>query len=76
MTIAADTELVETLGEGAFGTVYVARIKDGAIERTVVLKVLKDNWSENSEIVSRARDEAVMLARLNHDSIVKVETSC
>jgi len=73
MALAMDTELVETLGEGAFGTVYVARIKDGAIERTVVMKVLKDSWSENSEIVSRARDEAVMLARLNHDSIVKVE---
>ena len=40
MALPSDVELVETLGEGSFGVVYVARLKDGAIERTVVLKVL------------------------------------
>ena len=67
------TEILETLGEGSFGTVYVARISEGAFQRTVVLKVLKSNWAENEEILKRARDEAVLLGRLNHDNIVRVE---
>lgn len=73
MALPIDTELVETLGEGSFGTVYVARIKEGAIQRTVVLKVLKASWIDNEDILSRSKDEAALLARLNHDNIVKVE---
>lgn len=68
-----DVELLETLGEGSFGTVIVARVHDGAISRTVVLKVLKRDWSHEVEALRRARDEAAMLARLNHDNIVRVE---
>lgn len=73
MALPTDTELVETLGEGSFGTVYVARVKEGAIQRTVVLKVLKASWANNADIMSRSKDEAALLARLNHDNIVKVE---
>jgi serine/threonine protein kinase len=73
MALPSDVELVETLGEGSFGVVYVARLKDGAIERTVVLKVLKSDWVDNDDILSRSRDEAALLSRLNHDSIVRVE---
>ena len=73
MALLESTEILETLGEGSFGKVYVARISDGAFERTVVLKVLKQNWAENEEILKRARDEAVLLGRLNHDNIVRVE---
>ncbi len=73
MALPSDVELVETLGEGSFGVVYVARLKDGAIERTVVLKVLKSDWADNDDILSRSRDEAALLSRLNHDSIVRVE---
>ena len=73
MALPHDTELLETLGEGTFGTVYVARITEGAIQRTVVLKVMKANWVDNEDILSRSKDEAALLARLNHDNIVKVE---
>lgn len=73
MALPHDTELIETLGEGTFGTVYVARITEGAIQRTVVLKVMKANWVDNEDILSRSKDEAALLARLNHDNIVKVE---
>ncbi|MBK9648997.1 MAG: serine/threonine protein kinase [Deltaproteobacteria bacterium] len=68
-----DIELLETLGAGTFGTVYVARVRDGALTRTVVLKVLKQDWSKDPEALRRARDEAAMLSRLNHDNIVRVE---
>ena len=73
MALPTDTTLVETLGEGSFGTVYVAQLKEGALQRTVVLKVLKASWAANEDILSRSRDEAALLARLNHDNIVKVE---
>ncbi|MEC7240831.1 MAG: serine/threonine-protein kinase [Myxococcota bacterium] len=73
MALPHDTELIETLGEGTFGTVYVARVTEGAIQRTVVLKVMKANWVDNEDILSRSKDEAALLARLNHDNIVKVE---
>ena len=72
-TLPDDVELLETLGAGAFGTVYVARLLDGALSRTVVLKVLKQDWSKEPEALRRARDEAAMLSRLNHDNIVRVE---
>jgi serine/threonine protein kinase len=68
-----DIQLLETLGSGTFGTVYVARVHDGALSRTVVLKVLKQDWSKEPEALRRARDEAAMLSRLNHDNIVRVE---
>jgi serine/threonine protein kinase len=73
MALPSNTTLVETLGEGTFGTVYVARLQEGAIERTVVLKVLKSAWADNADIMSRSKDEAALLARLNHDNIIKVE---
>ncbi|MBK9649576.1 MAG: protein kinase [Deltaproteobacteria bacterium] len=71
--IPDDVELLETLGEGSFGQVFVARMHEGAITRTVVLKVLKQDWSKEPETLRRSRDEAAMLARLNHDNIVRVE---
>ncbi len=73
MALPQDTQLVETLGEGSFAVVYVARVRDGAMLRTVVLKVLKAAWAEDEEILSRARDEAAMLARLQHGNIIQVE---
>ena len=73
MASPGSAEILETLGEGSFGVVYLARLSEGALQRTVVLKVLKADWASREEILTRARDEAVLLARLNHDNIVRVE---
>ena len=73
MALPLNTEILETLGEGSFGAVYVALLCEGAIRRTVVLKVLKPEWSDHPEILVRSRDEATLLALLNHDNIVRVE---
>ena len=73
MALPLNTEILETLGEGSFGAVYVALLCEGAIRRTVVLKVLKSEWSDHPEILVRSRDEATLLALLNHDNIVRVE---
>ena len=73
MALPLNTEILETLGEGSFGAVYVALLCEGAIRRTVVLKVLKPEWADHPEILVRSRDEATLLALLNHDNIVRVE---
>lgn len=66
-------KVMETLGTGGFGTVYKAVAEDAA-GRSVdyALKVLKGEQT----IVdgqARLRDEARLLKRLDHQSIVKVE---
>ncbi|MFT5585352.1 MAG: serine/threonine protein kinase [Cognaticolwellia sp.] len=73
VALPLNTEILETLGEGSFGAVYVALLTEGAIRRTVVLKVLKSEWADHPEILVRSRDEATLLALLNHDNIVRVE---
>ena len=64
---------VEALGKGGFGAVYLAdvRSRDNFAQR-VAVKVLNEELSENEEVVRRQRDEARLLAQLNHDHIVKV----
>ncbi len=64
---------VEALGKGGFGAVYLAdvRTRDNFAQRLAV-KVLNEELSDNDEVVRRQRDEARLLAQLNHDHIVKV----
>ena len=69
-----DIELLERLGEGTFGQVFSARLNEGPLQRTVVLKVLKADWMNHAEVAGRARDEAALLSRLSHDNIVRVES--
>ncbi|MCB9743782.1 MAG: protein kinase [Alphaproteobacteria bacterium] len=73
MPITDHIEFLETLGEGSFGVVCLARLTEGPLKRTVVLKILKEDWAEDDRVLTRARDEARLLALLNHDNIVKVE---
>jgi serine/threonine protein kinase len=64
---------VEALGKGGFGAVYLAdiRSRDNFAQRLAV-KVLNEELGDNLELVGRQRDEARLLAQLNHDHIVKV----
>jgi serine/threonine-protein kinase len=66
--------LLEQLGSGASGTVYVA--EDTILERRVALKEMhfgdSTDIEESSIIVARFRDEARALARLSHPHIVQV----
>lgn len=65
--------LVQTLGEGAFGVVHLARVSDddGFVQRLAV-KMLHAHYSADTELVRRLRDEARLLALLEHDHIVRV----
>ena len=64
---------VEALGKGGFGAVFLADIRSRSnFEQRLAVKVLNDNLGNNEEVVRRQRDEARLLAQLNHDHIVKV----
>lgn len=61
------------LGRGGFGEVYRAiEQKEGGLESEVALKVLRTGLDPEGQALSRLRDEARLLARLNHPTILKV----
>lgn len=64
---------VEALGKGGFGAVFLADIRSRSnFAQRLAIKVLNEELGENEEVVRRQRDEARLLAQLNHDNIVKV----
>ena len=62
--------VVETLGEGAMGTVYRAR--DTKLGRDVALKVLPEDLATDPDRLQRFQREARALAVLDHPNIVTV----
>jgi serine/threonine protein kinase len=64
-------EIVQIIASGTFG--HVAVVRDSGSGRLLAAKVLKDEHLENSKIVHRMRDEAALLARLDHPNIVRYE---
>jgi eukaryotic-like serine/threonine-protein kinase len=63
-------ELVDTLGEGGFATVYLAL--DTALERQVALKALLPHLAKNAEVKRRFLAEGRAIARLRHPNIVTI----
>ena len=68
-----EVTFVEPLGKGGFGSVYLADVrgKDNFVQR-IAVKVLNEELGDEADLVARQRDEARILAQLNHDHIVKV----
>lgn len=63
-------ELIESLGRGGFGTVYRAR--DTALGREVAVKVLHPQLMVEPDFVERFRNEARIIAGLEHPNLVAV----
>lgn len=63
-------EIIEKIGEGGMATVYKAKCK--LLNRYVAVKVLKDEFSRDSQFVKRFRAEAQSAASLTHPNIVSV----
>jgi eukaryotic-like serine/threonine-protein kinase len=66
-------ELVERIGAGAFGEVFLANQVSGAgFSRAVALKLLHPDRFAEDDAARRIRDEARVLGRLHHPHIVTV----
>jgi WD40 repeat protein/serine/threonine protein kinase len=69
-TVNADYELIEKLGEGGMGYVYLAR--QASINRIVALKMLKADTAANQENRFKFLSEAVVTGDLDHPNIVPI----
>jgi serine/threonine protein kinase len=63
-------EIVRQLGAGGMGTVYLA--VDTQLKRTVALKVLPQERTENETLVRRFEAEAQSAAQLKHENIITI----
>ena len=63
-------QIVEKLGSGGMAVAYKAR--DMRLGRFVTVKVLKDEYAENSEFLTKFSSEASAAASLSHHNIVRV----
>ncbi len=63
-------QLLEPLGGGGMAVVYQAR--DLMLERTVAIKILRQNFSQQPEFREKFRQEALAAANLSHPNIVTV----
>ena len=63
-------EMRELIGVG--GMAYVYKAYDSVDDRTVAVKILKDEFLTKEEFVRRFRNESKAIAILNHSNIVKV----
>ena len=66
----AHYEVLEPIGKGGMGEVYRAR--DGKLGRDVAIKVLPDEFAQNTERLRRFQREAKILASLNHPNIAAI----
>lgn len=64
--------LLRKLGEGGYGSVYLARLRSsGGLPQTVAVKILSAQVKDR-QALRRLKDEALLLAHLDDPSIVKV----
>jgi serine/threonine-protein kinase len=62
-------ELLEEIGRGGMGAVYLARRADGVFERNVAIKLL---CRRDAHVLERFRQERQVLASLNHPNIARL----
>jgi serine/threonine protein kinase len=66
--------LLQERSAGTFARVFLARERDqGGLNRIIAVKVLKEKWADAKDVIARTRDEAQLLASLQHQNIVRVE---
>lgn len=68
--IGADYEILEKIGTGGVGVVYSAR--QASIDRTVAIKMLRDEYGNRAEHQDKFLAEAVLTGELDHPNIVPI----
>lgn len=63
-------EIIEKLGEGGMANVYKAKCK--ILKRFITIKILKQELINDEEFVRKFKDEAMEVAKLSDNNIVKV----
>src|SRR5262245_23938362 len=63
-------QILETLGEGGMGVVYLAEQKE-PVRRRVALKLIKLGM-DTREVIARFESERQALAMMNHPNVAKV----
>lgn len=63
-------EILSEIGSGGMAKVYKA--KDRYLQRTIAIKILKDEFSEDLEFLKRFDTEAQAAASLTHPNIVQI----
>jgi serine/threonine-protein kinase len=62
--------IVRVLGEGGMGRVYVA--EHMAIQKLVAIKVLRPEFTDRGEIVTRFQQEAISASRIKHPNVLEI----
>lgn len=68
--ISGRYEIIEKLGEGGMANVYKAMCK--ILKRFISIKILKQELTNDEEFVNKFKDEAMEVAKLSNNNIVKV----
>ena len=63
-------QIIKKIGSGGMAIVYLA--KDLSLDRKVAIKVLRDEYTEDSTFRRHFQKEAVAIARLSHNNIVGI----
>lgn len=63
--------IIQEIGRGGMGTVFLAERSDGAFEQKVALKIVRRSFADE-EIARRFRRERQILASLNHPNIARL----
>ena len=63
-------ELIEKIGEGGMAIVYKAKCH--LLNRYVAIKILKDEFTNDEEVVKKFKGEAAAAAGLNGNNIVNI----
>jgi serine/threonine protein kinase len=69
-TVAGKYRLLDIIGEGGMGVVYLA--EHNLIEKRVALKVLRAEYSSKPEVVGRFQQEAISASRIKHPNVLDV----
>jgi serine/threonine protein kinase len=69
-TLGGMYRIMHEISRGAMGVVY--RGEDLALGRSVAIKVLRSDLAQDGDLVKRFREEAAMLASIDHPHLVRV----